>query len=395
MAFASGAHAFFDDRVQLYVTETVNHDDNILRLSSNPFPEQGTPRDLRTGGDWFYVTGLGGRIALPYGNHRFLADAQVIDERYRRFKDLDFRGHDARAEWEWKVPDRWSSRVAYLDQKKLGEFADQPLELRTKNELRIREALADANWQPTGVFRFRGFVSERQQRNGDSLLSQNDVDVRTYDVSGHYPVYQTGWIGAGYRLEKGEYPQRQFLAGSLFDNEYEQRHPYVAGERDLFGHSRVSFRIGPIEREYRNRPERNVNDTAYRFVYDWKPTYKTSVQFVALRDISVVEELATNFVRLRGVSIRPEWRATEKITVFGGFEYTLRDYLGDPGFILDVPAANGSRRDKLRVFSISARWIPVKYLELLASASRERRTSTFDLGDYDATLFSLQAKLTF
>jgi hypothetical protein len=169
----------------------------------------------------------------------------------------------------------------------------------------------------------------------------------------------------------------------------------VAGERDLFGHSRVSFRIGPIEREYRNRPERNVDDTAYRFVYDWKPTYKTSVQLVAMRDISVVEEVATNFVRIRGFAIRPEWRATEKITVFAAYDYTLRDYLGSPGFVVDVPVADGTRRDKLHIFSLSARWVPLKYLEFLASASRERRTSTFDLGDYDVTLFSLQAKLTF
>jgi exopolysaccharide biosynthesis operon protein EpsL len=392
---APGAHAFFDDRFQLYVSETVNHDDNILRLSSNPFPEQGGPRDIRTGGDTFFVTGIGGRIVLPYGNHRFFADAQVIDERYRRFTDLDFRGHDARAEWEWKVPDRWASRVAYLDQEKLGEFADQPLLLRVKNELRIKEALGEANWTPTGVFRLRGYISERQQRNGDPLLRQNDIDVRTYDVSGHYPIYQTGWIGGGYRLEKGEYPQRIFESGSLFDNAYEQRHPYVAGERDLFGHSRVSFRIGPIEREYRNRPERNVDDTAYRFVYDWKPTFKTSVQFIAVRDISVVEEVATNFVRIRGFAVRPEWRATEKITVSAAYDYTLRDYLGSPGFVVDVPVADGTRRDKLHILSLSARWIPLKYLELLASASRERRTSTFDLGDYDVTLFSLQAKLTF
>lgn len=380
--------------MNVYVSASASHDDNILRLSSSPFPEQ-DERDARRGGDWYSITALGVRLSLPYGNHRLFADAQVNDERYRRFKELDFRGHDVKAEWEWKVPDRWASRVGYNDREKLGEFSDQPVALRRKNELRIREVFGEANWQPTGVVRLRGFVSERDQRNGDPILRQNDVDVRTYDVSAHYPIWNTGSLGGGYRLERGRYPQRQLVSGSLFDNEYEQRHPYAILERDVFGHSRILLRAGPLERKYRNRPERNVDDHAYRFVWDWKATYKTSVRFIALRDISVVEEVATNFVRVRGLGVQPEWRPTEKITVTALLDFSRRDYLGDPGFVLATPLPDRSRRDTLRIVSLSARWVPMKQLELSASATRERRTSNFDLGDYEATLFSVGGRLVF
>ncbi len=389
------ACALLDDKIQPYVSATLTHDDNILRLSDSPFPEQDLLSEGRRGGDWYLVTALGTRINFPYGQQRFLADLQVNDERYRRFKELDFRGHDAKAEWEWRVEGRWFSRVGYNDVKKLGEFSDLPVELRVKNPLRTREGYAEANWQPTGKWRLRGFASERQQRNGDSLLRQNDVDVRTYDVSAHYPVWNTGWVGGGYRLEEGSYPQRQFVAGSLFDNTYRQRHPYLSGERDLFGHSRVSLRAGPIEREYENRPERDVKDTAFRFVYDWKPTVKTGIQFIALREISVVEEVATNFVRVRGFAVRPEWRITEKTTLVGLYDHSLRDYLGDPGFVLETPLPDRSRRDRLRILSISLQWIPVKNLSLSATASHEKRASTFELGDYTATVFSVQGRLSF
>lgn len=389
---AQPAAAFFNDRLEVYLTETVARDTNVFRLSR----ERDPTRDVNdpTGGDTFLTTALGVRADVPYGQHRFFADYSQTDTNYRRLSQLDYRGYNAQGSWTWVVPDVWNSRVSFAQLRTLGSFADS--RIAEPNIVRSRLAQAEASWVPGASWRLNGAIASSEQTNSRRDRVENDIEITAAEVGLAYVLRPGDAIGVGLRREEGRFPNRQFVAGSFFDNAYTQDTPYVFVEYRLASTTTLSARLGRLDRQYDQLGARDYEGTYYRVALDWKPTVKTGVVVIAQQDISAAEDLRTSFVLLRGVSIRPSWRPTEKITVTGAFDYGDREYLGDPRFVLPgLPPSAGPRSDKVRTATLGVAWAPYTFLTLAASASREERRSSFIYGDYKVSLYSLQGRLSF
>lgn len=389
---APGASAFFNDRLELYLSETVTRDTNVFRLSR----ERDPTRDINdpTGGDTFLTTALGVRVDVPYDQHRFFADYSQTDINYRRLSQLDYRGYNGTGSWTWVVPDVWNSRVQYSQLRTLGSFADS--RIAEPNIVRYRLAQAEASWVPGASWRLSGGLSASQQENTRRDRIENDIEISAGEVGLAYVIRPGDTFGVGARREEGKFPNRQFVAGAFFDNAYTQDTVYLSAERALGATLAVNARVGRLQRSYDQLPARDYEGTYYRVVLDWNPTVKSGIQFVAMRDISVAEDLRTSFVLLRGYSIRPIWRATEKITVTGAFDHGDRDYLGDPRFVLPgLPPGDGARSDRVTSASLGVAWAPYTFLTLSLNATREQRKSSFIYGDYRVNLYSVSGRLSF
>jgi hypothetical protein len=113
---------------------------------------------------------------------------------------------------------------------------------------------------------------------------------------------------------------------------------------------------------------------------------------VARREISALEDIRTSFVMAQGYTFRPTWTVTSKITLGAVIDYTVRDYLGDPGLVLGSAPA---RRDTSKLASLTATYIPMRQITLTLSATHETRASTVPLGDFSDNLYSLNAQFAF
>lgn len=390
---AEPASAIYDDRFEIYLSETITRDSNIFRLSRERDPERGLEEP--EGGDTWLTTALGGRIDIPYDQHRFFIDYAKTDHRYRNFKQLDYRGYDGRGFWSWTVPDKWSSRVGVLQSRVLGSFADSSSAV--PNFVRNRQALAEASWLPGAVWRLQGQISDYSQKNSRFDRLENDIDILGTEVGLHYVLRPGDSFGIGARYEDGEFPNRQFVAGSFFDNAYKQKSFYVQADRAIGAFTTVSARVGPLKREYAQLPQRDFDGTFYRVSVDWRPTVKSSVLVIAQRDISVAEDLRTSFVLINGITVRPEWRITEKMTLSGAFDYGRREYLGDPRFVIPglPPSVGAPREDRVRSAALAFSWRPYTFLTLIAAGQRETRTSSAQFVDFETTIWSLQGRLSF
>jgi hypothetical protein len=286
--------------------------------------------------------------------------------------------------------DALSGAVGYNEAKGLSSFIN--LQRRVRNPLQTEQAFANATWTVSPQWRLRGVVDSLRQSNGEPTLTVNDIEVAGAEGSVNWVSRAGLSLGVGLRQDEGRYPNRQFVAGTAFDNAYSQRAVNLLLDWPSNGPSRVSGRAGWVKREYSQLSQRNYDGFLYRVTWDWRPRERFSLATVVQRDISAYEDLRTSFVLVKGVSLRPEYLLTGKTTLGGVLEYSRREYLGDPGLAQGLVAA---REDTVAAAGLNATWRPERNISVTASALHERRTSNFAFGDYSANVLQVRARIAF
>jgi len=388
LLFARESAALWDDRLELFVGEMATWDSNVFRISKDANVLQSTGSTEKS--DTYATTTFGFNLDVPISRQRLRASLAWIDNRYRRFTDLDFTGHDAKASWLWEAGDRAKGEVGFQEVYALASFAT--VQSRVPDPLKTRRAYGQASYLVTPRWRVDGDISELTQRNGDVTRNANDVDVRNANLGLSYVSPAGNSIGVVARNEKGSYPNPEVVAGRVFDNSYSQDGVGMTTDWTITGKSRVNARVDYVRRRFDQLSARDFQGTLFRVLYDWKPTAKLTLDTIVQRDISAVEEQRTSFVLIKGVSFRPRYELTEKTSLSGTFEYSIRDYLGDPAEEL---GALPTRSDHVRSALIELSYKPYRRVALTLSVLREVRTSNIPLTDYAVTMVQGGARIGF
>jgi exopolysaccharide biosynthesis operon protein EpsL len=385
------AFALWDDHLKPFVEEKVTRDDNVFRLSKDVTPEV-ISKPSR--GDTYRTTSLGFNLDLPVSRQRFQAAFTRNDTRYDQLTALNFTGHEGRAVWQWQVGNDASGQLGYTETLALASFAN--IQSGTPNPLKTQQAFYNADWLLTPRWRIQSGVIGLEQSNG--VFQANDVKILISDIALSYVTPANTSVGLGVRSEGGRFPNREFVAGIPFDNAYRQSGVNLVAEWIPTGASRVNARAGRVSRRYGELSQRDFDGNTARIDYDWKPTGKFSLTAVAQRDISVYEDIRTSFVLVKGVTLRPTLRVTDKLDMSGTFEYSVRDYLGDVGGVGGTP----NRTDRVRSGAATLSYRPVRALALQISAQREGRSSNVVPNvpavipvDYVVNIISIAARITF
>jgi len=358
------AFALWDDKVTLFAEQKDTHDDNVFRISKDVDPA--TVIGSSSKGDTYRTTSLGFNLDAPVSRQRFQAGYTWNDNRYNRFTDLDNEGHDARAIWLWKLGNDASGQLGYTETSALASFAFT--QSRTLDRLKTRQAFFNAAYLVTPRWRLQAGVRGLEQTNGDPQRQKFDVNVRYTDVTLSYVTPANTSVGLSGRTEDGRFPN----PGGTVDNAYLQDSVGIVADWTLTGASHVSARADRVRRRYANVPQQDFDGYTARAQYDWKPSGKLSLAAVAQRDIYPYLDIGSSFVLVKGVTLRPTLIVTEKIDVSGSFDYSIRDFLGNPGLVSGV---SPGRTDRVRSATATVSYRPARSLVLSLSAQREGRSS--------------------
>jgi exopolysaccharide biosynthesis operon protein EpsL len=343
------AFALWDDKLTLFAEEKGTHDDNVFRISKDADPA--TVIGSSSKGDTYRTTSLGFNLNAPVSRQRFQAGYTWNDNRYNQFNDLDNQGHDARATWLWQLGNDLSGQLGYTEISAMASFAFT--QSRALDRLKTRQALFNATYLLTPRWQLQAGVRGLEQTNGDPQRQIYDVNIRYTDVTLSYVTPANTSVGLSARTEDGRFPNPgTTAAGATVDNAYGQDSLGIVADWTLSGASHVSARADRVSRRYAHVPEQNFDGNIARAQYDWKPTGKFSLAAVAQRDIYPYLDIGSSFVLVRGGTLRPTLSLTEKIDVSGVFEYSIRDFLGNPGLASGVPAGRteyAPRRLRFRI----------------------------------------------
>jgi exopolysaccharide biosynthesis operon protein EpsL len=384
---AGDARALWDDRLELFISESVTRDDNVFRVSSGAdrAPVPGTSAK----GDTYQTTSLGFNFDVPVARQRFRGGLNWNDTHYERFSFLDLTGRNGRAEWLWQLGNELSGQMGYTETLALASLANiqNGVQSTTPNPLLIRRAFFNAAYLLTPRWQLQAEASRREQANGVPAFQVNDVSVDAGALAVRYISPAKNQIGLSVGAEEGRFPNQQL---SPFDNAYRQQSVALVTEWTIAGHSYLRARAGRVSRSHVRIPRRDFEGAAYHAEYDWKPTGKLTLTAVAQRDISAVEEVNTSFVLVEGIALRPALRLTENLSLQGNFEQSDRDFLGDP-LLGSTPA----RTERVRLAGLTLAYRPMRTLTLEIAMRRESRSSSVVAGDYTANVASVSARIGF
>lgn len=386
---ATDANALWGDRLELFVAETVTHDDNVFRISSQSDPAAvlGSPSKA----DTYHTTSFGINLDVPVSRQRFQGGLTLNNTNYDRFTVLNFDGHDGRAVWHWQIGNQLGGELGYTETLELASLANIQggLQSSTPNPLKTQRTFFKAAYMLTPRWRLQGELSRREQSNG--VFQENDIGVNGTDLTASYITPANNQVGLNMRVEEARFPNGQMVAGSLIDNAYRQYRVAAVTDLTLTGRSHVSARAGWISRIHDQLPERDFTGTIFHAAYDWMATGKLTLSAIAQRDVSATEQVNTSFVLINGVALRPTLRLTEKIGISGYLEYSDREYLGDPRLVSGAVLPT----ERVRAAAVTASYRPLRTVTLEMNWRRESRSSTIADGDYMAEIVSMSARLGF
>jgi len=387
---ATNAFALWDDRLELFASETVARDNNVFRLSSAVDPTAALGTSSKA--DTYQITSFGLGFDVPVSRQRFVGGYARNYTRYNRFTVLDLDGYEGRALWFWQIGNELNGQVGYTERLTLASLANvqSGLQSVTPDFLKTREAFFNAAYKLTARWQIRGQANWLDQSNSASGRKVNDTSVDTGGVTVSYITPANNQIGINVTVADANVPTRELVAALAVDNSYRQQYLGAVTEWTLAGHSRVDLRAGRVTRDYAQLPQRNYAGPFFFAGYEWKPTGKLTFNAVAQRDISSTEEINTGFVVIKRIALSPTWQATEKISVDVVFEHSDRDYRGDPGQVLGTV---GPRTETVRAASLGVSYRPLRTVTVNLAARRETRTASVAFGDYAANIVSLGVRL--
>lgn len=378
LCFAPDALALWGDRAEVFASESITYDDNVFRVSD-------AEED-----DSYTTTSVGVRLDIPLSRQRFLGGIGWDRTSYDRFDFLDFTGRRGQAVWQWRAGSDLSGEIGYMETSALSSLANVPsggVNVRTANPLKTQTTHVDAAYLLTPRWRLRAAVGAFKQSNEVPEFQINDISVDRLGLTGSYVSPAGNELGINARTEDASYPVRQPVGPALVDNAYRQQHVEIVTDWTLTGRSHLDARAGRVYRRFSELQQRDFQGTTLYAAYEWTPTGKFSLTAVLQRDISEVEEVNIGFVWLQGIALRPTFRVSEKIELWGSLGYSDREYLGDP--------QTANRTDQVHTGEFTVSFRPVRSLRLNASARREARSSTQASGDYTVDVFSLTARIGF
>ena len=386
------AVALWDDKLELFAAQTLTRDDNVFRISSGLDPAVALGSSSK--GDTYSTTSLGFNLDVPVSRQRFQGGVTWNKTRYDRFTVLNGDGHQGQGIWVWQVGNDISGQLGYTETFGLASLANiqSGVQSSTPNFLTTQRAFFNAAYLLTPRWRLRGEAGRLKQSNEVPERKVNDTSTDSVDLTVSYVTPVSNQIGLGVRVEDSRLPNRQFVAGDLFDNSYRQQNVAAVTDWTLTGSSHLSARVGSVRRTYTQLPQRDFEGGTFNAAYDWKPTGKLTLIAAAQKGISTSEQINIGFVLVKGVALRPALRLTDKVNIAGAFEYSNREYRSDPALALGVVP---NRTDRVRSAAVTASYRPIRTVTLQMALLHETRSSTAAFGDYAANVVSVTARIGF
>lgn len=370
------------DTVQAYVSTTITHDNNLLRLRSTDSLGQPSADTIKQGT-------LGVKVDWKQGRQEVLLDAAVSESRFSRFTSLNYRGTNLQSRWNWQLGNSLGGEIGYSRNTSLGSFSEQQ---GLANNLNTQHnKFAGGEWQVQPGLRLSGTLTHA-----------------TYSVAGN-PVYgnesTSCAVGADFTPSSGNtagirgtrqvqsYPALETFSGVPVDNGFTQDQLLATVNWLYSGHVRVNGQTGVVSRTHNQVPERDFSGTTMRGALTWLASGKSQLGLTAWNEINGYDNLTTSFTRSKGVSLEPTWSPSGKLNVSAQLQHSKRDFLGNPLLKLFPGLLAPVRQDTVNSTRLSVSYQPARTISLSASIQDERRRSNQPEFDYDDRTIGLRMSL--
>lgn len=378
-------------RFHAFVDAGAYRDNNLFRLPSGAGPSSET----------FTRLGVGLRGDLPFSRQRLRLEAQINDNRYRNFTQLDNVSGRGSATLDWEAGTNLSGNLGAYTERALSGFGQ--IQAVVRDMVTQDRAFGNAAFRITPDWRVRAGLNTFQYKHSDSTRTGLNTNQADLILGGDYVTPLQNSIGAQVRYSRGDFPDLVVVGAPSVNGHYKEVEPSAVLHYNIGGKSSVDARLGYTRRTHEQLTARDFRGSTGNLAFHWSPTPKTLLDLGLFKETrpyvtssigSVLTSIDTTsaYVVAQGITFSPQWALTDQVVLQAQFIDERDNYRGDPNnALLGTP----EREDKFRAASGSVGWSPLRPLLLSVSLERGRRTSNINVRGFDYNALSLNARYTF
>ncbi len=372
-ANAHGAEA--EDPLQVSLFAGAAYDDNIYRL------EDDSDALLTLGSakldDWYRYGGVDLKANLAGDRRRLDVDAEIYRQTYDQFGDLDHTGGHFNAAGEWELSSSTNGNLGYLFDRRLQSFTNKDttrknIIQRNRLDAGVEHTLAQ-RWQ----VRVQGDAINYDFSSSDFLNKQQfDGEAEIRYAASQRSIF--GLLAAYTASNFDSNDSRDYTGWSLGPSFHWQ----------LTSSIQVAANVGYTHRALDSAGDLSDYDGVTGFVSSrWEPGKRFSSELRAYRDVSDLGGEVSEYTERTGLSWRPTWQMTAKLSTRFGVTVERRDFTAAPG-----------ERDRKDDYLLADLWVDFQTTRRLLFSlgyTLEHRDSNQALEDFDDNVFSGEARFTF
>jgi hypothetical protein len=378
------------DRLILYVGDTITYDNNIYLLprsitdlstlpgiGSNPNRKDYI--DRVTGGlDAEWLTGA--RQSLD-------VDLDADYNRYLRNQDLDYVSSNDRVAWNWGLGDALSGKVGVDYLRLLGGFAN--IEVYSRDIVNRTDYFASTRYQVGPRWGIFGGLLGTDYSVSAAEATYNNSKSKGAEAGADF-TFQTNRVGFDYRYNDSRASNAAVLNGVVFDPDYREERIRAFLRYSLTEKTTFDGSAGYLKRDYPSTAIGSFSGEIWRASLQWQPTPKTQLLLGAWQQLNADLTSQTDYFVDKGVSLTPQWIASERITFSASISHDSDDYLGtNPIGPIAVAPLTQARHDTVTGETASMIYLATRALTLTVAANhstRDSNISQFHYNDIQGTL---------
>ena len=373
----------------LYAGDTFAYDNNIYRLPASVTdlttlsgigvnPSRQDYIDSLTGGltgEWL----TGARQSVD-------VDLRADYNRYIRNTDLNNVTSNDRVAWNWGLGNALSGQVGADYIRLLGGFANT--QVYTRDIVNRSDYFASLRYQLGPRWGIFGGLMGTSYSVSTAQANFNNSTSKSVDVGADYAT-DLNRIGFDYRYNDSRASNSAILNGVLFDPDFREERArvlfrYALSEKTIFDGS-----AGYLKRDYPSTSIGSFSGEIWRAAFQWQPTPKTQLLVGAWQQLAAELTSQTDYFVDKGVSLTPEWIASEKLTVSLIFAHDTQNYVGsNPLGPVPVDFTGLARHDTLTSETGSLVYTPIRAITLtfsVAHVNRNSNVSQFQYNDFQSS----------
>ena len=369
------------DKFDPYVYTGVLTDSNLFRSSSN---EEN---------DTIWRLGAGFKSDLKVSRQHLLLDIDVYRAMYNNFDELDYTGVDGLGALKWQIGNLWSGNLGYkynrtprsYDQNLIPGSITRDVDMRTR-----QTGYFDAGYQIHPDWRILGRLDlvDVSYKERDGL----DRDQNSGTLEVQYQNTRNTRIGLRGKYTNNDLNNTEIGTASI-NNDFDETTLSGLFYWEGSAKSALELRLGYTDINYDELDDRNFNGFSGRFIYHWMLTGKTKMDIDVWREPSNLNDEILDYVLSTGLSIKPTWSATRKITVVGLISYENDDFKARNDLLNAI--GEQDREDDTWKLGIKGEWNPRRYLDVSLGYRYANRDSTIDVREYVDHQVDANIKFTF
>jgi hypothetical protein len=375
----------------LFVGDTYTYDDNIYRLPSGvtdltglpgigPNPSRNDSMETVTGGlngSWLTGARQSVDVSLSVDDNRFFHD-----------KDLDNISTNDRAAWNWGLGSALSGELGADYSRLLGGFVN--VQVYSRDIVNRADYFGTMRYQLGPRWGIFGGLLGTTYSVSSPEATYNNSTSRGGEIGADFTT-ELNRIGFDYRYNDSRAPNSTVLNGVDFDPDFREQTArvlfrHVLSEKTIFDAS-----AGYLKRDYPSGAIGSFSGEVWRAALQWQPTPKTQLLVGAWQQLSADLTSQTDYFVDKGVSLTPQWTASEKVTVSATVARDNESYVGaNPVGPIPVDfLGQEARHDTATSETVSLVYTPIRAIVLTFSAAyikRDSNISTFQFNDFTGSV---------